>query len=1633
MGFAVDGFSPNDGVYVPAYNGNTGYSITQAAIGMDDLVEFYFYEDSYWMDQYAWFSQNGAMTDSISATAGTAADLTLEGYYIGFYGCNYTSLAAAAAAKGAAIEDAQLALVDMSTGARTDIAGAITDEDGNVSVTFPAADTYILTAYMPAAAIADYASPIILPMATVTVTQTNTAPSVKSGVTNPASAMVNPGQTYTLDLTTIFEDADEDALTYTVSVGGADAVSTDADYSYTAAEAGVTTLAFTANDSQADSETYTVTLTAVETSSLIFKVGPSTDNVTFYATTGFDDDGVDLYDANAPLTASDGGVVSGYHIYTVQVPVTVTMVSFRGTDGSGNALGGMTVDVDDATDGVITLRQFEGYISTKINDAYTTADQVVFTVKDADNKTATYGSTYVYSGGYTRFRFLLFAGGNAELYSYYAVPQGELAQTYGTNVGLNKTITAGTSTQAAGMTLPLLYTYTITAPTAASVQVFNQLRNFYDTEIDEASSTDNGDGTASHAFLLPGGNANLTYRVSMSGCITKAGWLSALSANGSMTVAWTESDPSPTTRTNNVVASVAPYVEESLLLNVNAQNYLELGAGEVFRLRAYRAWEIINNITANIMIEPDFHYSVISGSGVVSINPVTEGNGNATNNWLDITALGEGTAIIEITYDAITVGGPSYNGTYAASDPQRTGIIVVHVGSNGSGIDLGMRSTRTVNGSDYTCTWDAEYDTVYFNGTSGAYSFTPSAAGGITSVEVLNNPSTNSAWTTLTEANGVYTAAITPGNNIIRVTSGDTVEYQIVRGAPVTTVTENVTSPGEPIHPGDNVKVSFTGLYMPIPKFSGIYNPAYGAPNHMMTYTIPSGMTLVSTVSGNQYNLSVKNGLTVSSAAAGTYTLDSGFIYFTMMGSSDPLGGHRTLTDTGVGANFSAAQTYHVRDILPDVTITVYPYSTVTPTVTGNIASATLNLISAQVTAGEPFEVTATTGNSDVTKLDLTFTNDTLTQLANAGSVIVRTDFGDITLDAAAIANLIANAGGGSVTLTVEKKTVSGLPAAQQGAASGADILLELSLTCGGSTIAFNNGTNGTITVAVPFTPSSPDLDVTVYYIDGAGNRTAMASACADGKVTFTTTHLSLYSIEEEKSDYAVSLSTSDADKNVGETVTAGLNVSGATSYADLQAVISYDKTKVSYAGNTLTGFTVTNNAAAGTLTITRFGSTKTAGLQGYLTFTVKSDITAGSSSAVFSVTSAKVGVSGDASDVPNAATGNPITVAVHNLTVSFAAGSHVAMTPATAYVKYGVAGLYASSAYTTTFTVPTPAADTGCTLDTPVWTDGTNRASAATIEAKLFTENATYTATATLDVYTITYMLDGGTNSTNNPAAYSYGDSYTLAEPTKTNFTFGGWFKDDGYTQPATGISATDTGNKTFYARWLGEVTVTLPHQATVVSGVTNGKANYGTDIVFTVAADPGYTLVSVAYQAGSGSTVALTASGGQYTIPGTALTGAVTVTVTQRVTGNVTFITFDNYKGAPTGFKVLLLEATAPAGYKYRYDGADMFWSEEYEKYACFIPAGDDADTALSDITCVSGTAPVIKYDGNVNQSPSGLVDIVDAQLVYDLYTGTYLSDSTFGSVSEKMRLAADVNGDGTVDTSDVQIIVNLIHGIG
>ena len=68
---------------------------------------------------------------------------------------------------------------------------------------------------------------------------------------------------------------------------------------------------------------------------------------------------------------------------------------------------------------------------------------------------------------------------------------------------------------------------------------------------------------------------------------------------------------------------------------------------------------------------------------------------------------------------------------------------------------------------------------------------------------------------------------------------------------------------------------------------------------------------------------------------------------------------------------------------------------------------------------------------------------------------------------------------------------------------------------------------------------------------------------------------------------------------------------------------------------------------------------------------------------------------------------------------------------------------------------------------------------------------------------YKITYHLNGGTNNAANPASYKYGSEVSLKSPSRSGYTFKGWYSNKGLSNKVTKISKKDSGNKNLYAKW--------------------------------------------------------------------------------------------------------------------------------------------------------------------------------------------------------------------------------------
>lgn len=68
---------------------------------------------------------------------------------------------------------------------------------------------------------------------------------------------------------------------------------------------------------------------------------------------------------------------------------------------------------------------------------------------------------------------------------------------------------------------------------------------------------------------------------------------------------------------------------------------------------------------------------------------------------------------------------------------------------------------------------------------------------------------------------------------------------------------------------------------------------------------------------------------------------------------------------------------------------------------------------------------------------------------------------------------------------------------------------------------------------------------------------------------------------------------------------------------------------------------------------------------------------------------------------------------------------------------------------------------------------------------------------------YTITYKLNGGKASEENPQTYTVLDTVNFTDPIRAGYHFVGWYSDSQFKKTVTSLEAGTTGSKTLYARW--------------------------------------------------------------------------------------------------------------------------------------------------------------------------------------------------------------------------------------
>ena len=633
-----------------------------------------------------------------------------------------------------------------------------------------------------------------------------------------------------------------------------------------------------------------------------------------------------------------------------------------GEPASGNKY---TFDAPDGTY-VLTATAADGETVSGTIQLDIDADHTAFTIYSPEirvkNADWVYGTDYTFSllvttkegdvvnttlGEYTSGNkmFMVF---NGNTYYLELIPseehqaEGYLPATYTGTVTFNPTIQAEA---------PMSAAYSISVPAEATLFLGTKVAHYVKFKEVEAQSVANEGGNKVYTFKLAD-KQQYNYRVSQPGKYTQAGiFTMSIDPEKRPELNFTDEDLSAKDPKfiDHDVTSNNGYNVGDLFLNINPAGHLQLASvGDTYDILPLRNWELIDGITSNYFIEPDYHFTVVNLNG-------QEDNSVVKVEDELLTAVGTGTALVLVTYDAMHVNTYS-NATkkdfvggadWGAIWPENTGVFVVTVGEQATGITPNITinenylTTVTSGGNEVNTKLsmenvDAEFDVLYYLDTEDGfdYTFTPEGVASVTLARPVIG--TNAASYAGFSAEGVtknddgsYTLHLTMGRNIVCLTNtaGQSL-YQVITAKPchrdILVGGESVTS----VKPGDEVTVQYFGLYHPAGKLAGIHNFSAGLSYKQAT----EGIT-VKDGKKNQYTMAAN-----AAAQSVTFTVPEDWtatkIELTdgvlgISGFGDPVGNHRATSKlTGRAPNFTAISQSAVFGRVPSVVLSVAGTST---------------------------------------------------------------------------------------------------------------------------------------------------------------------------------------------------------------------------------------------------------------------------------------------------------------------------------------------------------------------------------------------------------------------------------------------------------------------------------------------------------------------------------------------------------------------------------------------------------------------------------------------------------------------------------------------------------------------------------
>lgn len=328
---------------------------------------------------------------------------------------------------------------------------------------------------------------------------------------------------------------------------------------------------------------------------------------------------------------------------------------------------------------------------------------------------------------------------------------------------------------------------------------------------------------------------------------------------------------------------------------------------------------------------------------------------------------------------------------------------------------------------------------------------------------------------------------------------------------------------------------------------------------------------------------------------------------------------------------------------------------------------------------------------------------------------------------------------------------------------------------------------------------------------------------------------------------------------------------------------------------------------------------------------------------------------------------------------------------------------------------------------------------------------------TAVGKTYTVTKVGADANDVTLSGNTATYGTNYTFTLNKADNYAYTVTVTaGDKPVTPTPGADGTYTINGKDIT---GNVVITVTKEANkaqinfagsgvadVVNGSTSQTVEPGQDFKFSINKENGYEYTVTATKK-DGSEVTVTDNGdGTYTIAGADIAAGdvITVTVEKKLIETKYTIEVNEFVkiGANAEGKaqsVFLITAKLNAGVTLadgkvlaygnnamfqnakRYDGAYAYLVIS-DKSLAEVKAEAEAD---GKITEVEGSAEIFNVNGDVNGT--GLVDINDAQLVYNIYNTKY---NSFDTTTMAMFLAADMNDSRTVTVEDAAAVVAKIQ---